>query len=504
MAITAMVMAKSRNKYSKPYPLAIVGLFYLIILSPSTLAGDWVLTPKLALDETFTDNVELISAGTTSSFVTQTIAGLDAEYKSSLTTLKWSGTQSYALYSHDSELNSHFRTLNANGQHSIWAHGPIFTASARIANVSQNNSSNNLGDIVSGDTVQTRSYSTGLQYNVDNSSYSVQSSINYSINRAEDNIGDSNGLNIHIGTENGSNARYTYWQLSTNYSKRKQNYTDNDGQNYTVEAMFGAITSWNFNPFIRYYDENVQGTGVNQDLNTTSSWGPGLRWLATPHIIIDLSYNFIADETVSDDYIDASIQWEPSGRTSLTVGYSQRFFGDSYNLNFKHKIRRLTNSISYNESLQVFDRNNYQEANPDDLELVESNEFSLNRDFSWSSQLELSRTSFSVNVTAGERTNLETEVQDDTFDATIRITRKTGPNTNLSLSTRFNHLIYDKNNPAGSRQEDYYRTISTTFTRNLALALSFNFTMQHVNRDSTVDRYSYDEIRAMINITKEF
>ena len=57
---------------------------------------------------------------------------------------------------------------------------------------------------------------------------------------------------------------------------------------------------------------------------------------------------------------------------------------------------------------------------------------------------------------------------------------------------------------AGSRQEDYYRTISAIFTRNLASSLSCNFTVQHVNRASTIDRFSYDEARVIINIIKEF
>jgi hypothetical protein len=266
----------------------------------------------------------------------------------------------------------------------------------------------------------------------------------------------------------------------------------------------GAITSWNLNPFIRYYDENVQGTGISQNQNTTSSWGPGIRWLATPHITIDLSYNFLVDETVSDDYFDTSIQWEPSARTSLTFGYSQRFFGDSYNLDLKHRTKRLTNSITYDESLEVFDRNTYQETTPENPELVESNEFSLNKRLAWSSQLQLSRTSFGLSISSNERTSLETNIVDNTLATNISITRTISPKSSLSLSAAYNYSIYDKDNPLGSRQEDYYRTVSANYTKNLASALSTIFTVRHINRDSTNDRFSYNEVRAIINITKEF
>ena len=188
----------------------------------------------------------------------------------------------------------------------------------------------------------------------------------------------------------------------------------------------------------------------------------------------------------------------------MTIGYSQRFFGDSYNLAFKHKTKRLTNSITYDESLSVFDRNSYQEAAPDVLELIESDEFSLNKRLAWSSQLQLSRTSFNVSASTNERKSLATNVVDDTLDASISVTRTISPKSSLSLSAAFNYKAYDKDNPLGSRQEDYYRTISTNFTRNLASSLSCNFTVKHVNRDSTIDQFSYNELRATINITKEF
>jgi uncharacterized protein (PEP-CTERM system associated) len=499
----AMATAKRINNITPQHIAALLAL----LIAPSALSEGWLLVPSLSIDETYTDNVELKISEPTHSFVTKTIAGLNADYKSSMTSITFNGTKSYAMYSHDSDLNDDFRSLSADGQYSFWKSGPAITASANISNVSQNNARNGLADIVSGDTVETQNYSTGLLYNFGNISYSVNSSLNYNINRSEDNIGESNGLNAQLSSKNGNNARYVYWDMSANYTKRKQgldNNINNDGQNYTIDALIGAINRFNFNPFVRYYDENVSGTGVSQDLNTTSSWGPGIRWLASPHVIIDVSYNFVADETVSDDYIDISLKWEPSARTSLSAGYSQRFFGDSYNLDFTHKTRRLTNTISYTEDLEVFDRNNYQEITPDDIELVESNEFSLNRRLSWSSGLQLSRTSFVFTASGSQREGLETKVVDDRWDTDFTISRNTSPKSTFSVSARYNYSIFDKDNPDGARQEDKYTTFSASYNRKLASSLSSNFTLQHVNRDSTNEEFSYDELRAVINIRKDF
>jgi uncharacterized protein (PEP-CTERM system associated) len=506
MATTAMATAKIKNK------IGIVKAIILLSLTCSHLiafAEKWTFKPSIAIDETVSDNIELTPSDPKSSSITQAIAALHVKYNSGITNLNLSGTKSYSIYSHDSQLNTDYQTLSASGLYSPWSSGPSIFANASIQNVNTNNANNNLADLVSGDTVETQQYSTGLRYNFVNSSYSVQSSITYSTNKAEDSIGESDGISAQLSTRNGNNARHIYWQMGANYNRREQelgNNVDSYGENYTVNALVGAITPWKLNPFIRFQDEYIKGTGVSQDLDSNSSWGAGIRWLASPHITIDLSYNFVADadETASDDYIAASLQWQPSARTSLTADYNQRFFGKAYNLNLRHKTRRLTNTIAYNETLSVFDRYNYQESDSGELEPVESNQYSLNRRLTWSSSLQLSRTNFNLNISTNERENLETSIIDGSFNIGLNVTRNTGTRTNVSLGANFSNSTYDKNNPEGSRQDDYYRILSAGYNIRFARSLSSNFILRHVNRSSSNDQFGYKEVRATINIKKAF
>ncbi|MCJ8321072.1 MAG: TIGR03016 family PEP-CTERM system-associated outer membrane protein [Colwellia sp.] len=534
MAIMAMDMVSNINK--KFICLA-------LLVSLKAQAGEWTFTPNLGFDETYSNNVELQVIDPQSSFVSQMIAGLNADYKSKSANVTFSGTKSFLNYSHDSELNDDYRTLNTNGSLALWSEGPVLIASASIANVSRNDADNSFSDIISGDTVESENYNVGLQYNIGNTLYSLQSSLMYNETKTEDNIGENAGYFVYLNGKNGSSARNVFWQLSSSYSSREQDAfnpqaNNSDGEHYIVDAQIGAITPWAFNPFIRFYDEDVSGTAAGNSMATTSSWGPGLRWLASQHIIIDLSYNYVADETVSEDYIAANINWQPSGRTSLIAGYNKRFFGDSYNFDFKHKTRRITNKISYTESLEVFDRSNYQEAtsefwcpsesfegNPNDcfpvnqppdnqddyqlipvssLVLVENNEYSLNKRLSWTSILQLSRTTFTLNLATNNREGLESNIFDDYYDANLTINRKISPRSNLAISGSFRHNIFDKNNPEGIRQEDYYRTVSGSYSINLASSLLSSFTLRYIDRDSTEARYSYDEIRASLHITKDF
>ncbi len=366
MAIMAMATVRKINSFrpaNNIYLFSVMASLSWFVISSSAIAGDWTFVPNFGVEETYTDNVELSITDPTSSLVSQTIIGLNAEYKSRLASLTFSGENSNVFFSHDGELNDNFLKFDTQAQYYLWTSGPELIASAKVDNISRNAASNSLADLVSGDTIQSENYSTGLRYNIVNNTYSIESSLIYRINKFEDGIGEHNGVTALLNTRNGVNARNVFWQLQSNFSTKSQDFSGETrtGEQYRIDAQIGLLTSFNFNPFIRFYDEDLSGDFVNQSQQTTSSWGPGIRWLVSPHLMLDVSYNVVADETVSDDYIATSVQWEPSARTSLSAGFSQRFFGDSYELDIKHRTKRLTNTVTYNESLEVFDRNNYEQ-----------------------------------------------------------------------------------------------------------------------------------------------
>lgn len=537
MAIMAMAMAKKINN------LKLIGFTTLLqsfIATPALIAGEWQFTPKLKLEEIFTDNVELTITQPTSSLVSQINTGLDVNYQSRFANFSFSGGGHNLFFSHDNKINDSYLTLDTQAQYSFWSSGPIFKASASIKNTNKNSANNSLATLVSGDTIQSKNASAGLSYNIYNSAFSMYSDINYNISRFEDGIGEYNDITASINLSSNNNPHIIFSRLAGNFSTKEQDTSESSrtAKQYQIDAMVGLVTSFNFSPFIRFHDEDFSGDLVNQSQQTTSSWGPGFRWLISEHLKIDLSYNYVADDTTSDDYISATMEWEPSARTSLAAGYSQRFFGDSYNLNLQHKTKRLTNSITYVEALQVFDRNNYEQINlgifwcptaieiedirkcfiqygqssSDDFQLVnffslepiESNEFSLNRNFTWNSKLQLARTAFIISTTASRREGLESAIVNDTLGASFTISREISARSKLALLIKYDYKVFDKDNSEETGQKDHYRTISTTYTKNLASSLSANLTVQHVNRDSSEDLFSYDEMRTIINITKEF
>ena len=76
--------------------------------------------------------------------------------------------------------------------------------------------------------------------------------------------------------------------------------------------------------------------------------------------------------------------------------------------------------------------------------------------------------------------------------------------SDITVYIDYNKNVFDKDSPEGPRQEDIYKTLSTTYNRSLASSLNAFLTLQYLDRESNFERLTYTEARASINITKDF
>jgi len=532
MAIMVMDMALNKKALA-----AIV----FAILSANTLAGEWQFTPSLVLDETYSDNVNLSVNNNTSSLVSQTGIQLSSIFSSKKLEFTLASKSLYAMYSHDHNADDDFHTLNTNFRLKLAPKGLAFIGNAEISNHARNSSTNALADIVSGDTARVENYSSGLEYTINNSAVLLNSRFQYQTTISEDNIGERDGYTVQLTTMNGSSARHIYWEGTSGFSS----YTNHgrEGKLFTGEIKLGLMTNYKISPFLRYYDETNEGDLFNNNSSIESdSYGSGLRWLITPKLLLDISYNtptgtqldFDGEEI--EDYTAASIRWEPSQRTLLTIDYGQRFYGESYGLNLAHKNKRLTNTITYLEDVKAFTRNNYESVaqgaywcpqgeiidtsscfvsndeniNFDDyqlislskLVLVEDQALSLNKQLSWSSTLALPRTTFNLSISSLSRENLSTRIEDENQSASFSIKRKLSGKSNIQLSLGYteNHHLLKQDN----EQQDRYRRYSLEYDKSLNSRLSVILGLSHTNRSSTTQSFNYEEDRVYLKVSKGF
>ena len=540
MAITAMGMAH-KTKLS--------AVCIALICSKLAVAGEWQFDPSIIVDETYSDNVGLTTNNEQSSLVTQVGLNIESTYKAQQAEFNFSSESIYALYSHDHDLDSDYQTLSSDLRVQLWPNGIVVYGGVDIANQSRNGSRNALADIVSADTVQVETYSGGLEYNIDNSDFIVNSSIGYRETNSEDNIGNQKGINSRITSTNGTGARHVFWEVEHDYQDLENN--NQKGKQSQSEVKIGWITGYGLNPFLRYYDEDNSGDINNSNRSIESnSYGLGVRWLITPRLAFNASYNqpigdnLDLDGNEQEAYINASVQWQPSPRTKLTANISERFYGTSYGLDFTHRNKRLTNSISYVEDVQTFTRNNFaanlvgfyfcpssnitsvadciikdegsifpdnpnEPDNPgfqlfpiQDFTLVEDNVFSLNKTLNWSSVLALPRTTISFTASHQNRENLESFNEDERSASSLNVSRKVSGRSSISFD-----LSYTETNlqiDTEFERIDRYRRYEISYLKSLNSTLSFDLSLSYLNRGSDNALFNYEEGRVSAKVTKGF
>ena len=519
-----------------------VSFFCLSLLSaPLAYAGEWNFDPSLKVNETYTDNVGLSSLRTQSSLVSQTGVALESTYKAKQLSFNLASDSTYAFYSHDHELDNDYHTLSSDIAYQLWPNGIKLIASADIRNSARNSSRNSLADIVSADTVRVENYQGGLSYDILNSDFLINSSVLYNLDQSEDNIGDREGYGFVFTSQNGTSARHIFWNAQHKYQTLENNGLE--GKISESEVKVGLISEYHINPFVRYYHEENSGNINNSQNNAKfNSYGAGIRWLISPRLFIDISYNKPTGSALNIDgkeqknYVDTYIKWQPSSRTTLSTNFSERFYGNSYGLELTHRNKRLTNSISYIEDVQTLTRDNY---NPvligqfwcppglvDDLskclvsndttivpgdyvlnqisefELVEDNTFSLNKTLQWTSTFTLPRTVFEFSAYRNSRENLDSRIEDKNMNASFSISRKVSGNSNINVDLSYN----ETNFRIGTLEErqDRYRRYQIGYDKKLNSSLSFGIDLSYLDRGSDNATLDYDESRISAQITKGF
>ena len=530
MAITAM---DTKNNFSF--------LTCLLCLTPFFCnSGEWRFEPGLNINEQYSDNIELTPSDKVTSLISQTSLLLDTSYNGKNSVINLNSASTYAWYSHDHSLDKDYHTLSADSKIMLWPNGIALLSNINIRNQSRNEARNNNNDITYGDTTQTRNYQLGFEYQINNRNHRTSSSFIYSAYSSEDNIGEQDGTAFQLSSNNGVAVNHLFWDTSAIYRTRENN--NSESKQHRFDAKVGLITDYKFTPFIRYYEEDNSGNISNNGFET-KSYGLGFRWQVKPRLFIDLSYNepIETDSTSSNSqneaYLDLLVNWQPTSRTKLLLSHSERFYGNSYGLNISHRNRRLTNTINYNEQIQSFTRDNYQVVsstficqnpdaidlsdcfiqngdvfNPEDislitinsLELVEDNDYWLNKRFQWSSMLTLPRTSFSFNLNHADRKNLNSGSSNTTKSASINASRKLSPGSTFGLQASYDERSYDQSLINRDGQTDKYRRYGINFKRSLNQALDFTLDLDRINRTSNQERYNYSENRLSLRLTKDF
>ncbi len=380
-----------------------------------------------------------------------------------------------------------------------------------------------------------RSNQFGANFNLPRGHYFGHSSkINYSITESEERENsslqlDSNVLSITTQTVTGKNFERFNAQIQSNFSvsDRSENgdYTNrqlNGEMSYRVYSNLGVLVN-----------ASHEGNQVDSQNNTFSQArqfnraGAGLIWRESDTKQIALTWNTANNASIEDEdedgdedednkgFIGLNADWQFTPRTQLSAGYSRRFYGDSGNFSFNHRIKRFRTQIEYTEEVTSFSRLianpenlgvficadgitdlsacfqpnslNYQlQANEQFIQFSSLNaeindELILRKALTWQMGTELRRTKVSLNGRYASNDYLESDRLSRTYSAGSSVSFDIGQKTNLSWTT--DYALTDEI-VEGQRGESEVMTTKFSVKRSIGRYFRLSLDFSYLQRDT--------------------
>jgi uncharacterized protein (PEP-CTERM system associated) len=287
---------------------------------------------------------------------------------------------------------------------------------------------------------------------------------------------DSNVLSINTSTYTGNDFERFAARVNSVFSVSDRS-TRGDYTNRRVNAdmSYRVISNIGVTATASHEANQVQSQNdVFSNSRQFNSVGAGLIWRQTQNKFISLTWNKADNDAVNADennkgYIGADIKWQFTPRTQVSADYNRRFFGESGNFSFQHRIKKFRTQITYSEEVTSFSRLiaepenlgvficadgvtdlsacfqpsslNYEpQANEEFVQFsvqnpVINDELILRKGLFWELGTELRRTKVSLSGRYFTNDYLESDRLSRTYSASTSVAFALGPKTNISWTT---------------------------------------------------------------------
>ncbi len=294
----------------------------IFLLAGTSAFAQVTVTPRVAMSETYSDNVHLEPDATKQAdWITSLSPGVDLVQESARSSLDLSYTLQTNFYARNSNSSRVYHYLRANGELVAIKNHLFIDASANrtqqattLAGPLGIDNSTSTGNVTN---VTTASVSPYLKFNLGTLADSV---VRVSHDRVYYDQGqaDSHSNSASLDLNSGPAFRRLFWNARGYYQDIRSSGPDK-GKTSRGALTVGYHLSYSLAPF-------VTGGYENYNYTTTRSTTEGPFW-------------------------EAGFRWTPSPRTSFEAAYGHRFYGRNYRLDFKYRRRLSLWHVSYNESL---------------------------------------------------------------------------------------------------------------------------------------------------------
>ncbi len=296
---------------------------------PGASCGDWQFTPRLSLDEAYTDNVRLEEDGGRGDFVTTVTPGISVRGTGRRLNANVDYNLQQLVYGQATDFNATNHQLQGDVRAEIIEDWIYFDTSSRMSQQTidsrrQFTSTNrgpdaNRRDVLTYDFTPSLRHTFGTWFNLEANyqNVTIDQSGGATTNVAG-NSSDEESYLVSVGS--GSILARTPMR----FTFRTRDATFDSGRESTLESYSGELS------YI-----------VNRKFRLTGQGG------------VDNNTFQSGNRNNSGPYWSVGGSWTPSPRTTLSGSWGDRFFGKNFSVSGNHRHRRWTVDGSYSEDVQT-------------------------------------------------------------------------------------------------------------------------------------------------------
>jgi len=174
-----------------------------------------------------------------------------------------------------------------------------------------------------------------------------------------------------------------------------------------------------------------------------------------------------------DDTWDAGVVWTPSARTSLNLGYGDRYFGNAPRVNFTHRSKRTTFTATYDRTLTTS-----RDIRAQQRDVGVQNPFGLPYDPVTGRPLPASNNQTFLNSGS---------IIDERFETSLSVQ---GNRTTVTLSGSHSNQTREDNSEDGTF-DDLYLNLSRSLSRTLSIYGGTTWEQDEDDNGATADTMRY-------------
>ena len=479
---------RSKHHGRKTRPEWVCAVLALVL--PGAVVADWKLSASVGATETYTDNVGL---GTNTGrqrgdFITGVTPSFSAKKEGARLKVDAQYALQNLFYAQNSSLNSIFHQLNARANVELFENEFFLDTTATIAQ-----------------TALSPLNATG--------SDNLNASNNIANNRA---ITLSPYWTHRFGSTANLNVRNTASYVSNDSAEFSNSTNNTFSAGLTSGSDFGRV-SWGLNVL------QTNSQFDNRSNVSFSSSSVSLGYLVSSRVRLtgtvgneNNSFQTTTGSTPGGAFWNANVAWSPSIRTSVDIGFGNRYFGNTWSFAFKTRGAHYNWTADYSESVNTSNNqfgNSGLSANVNQQQIITdislfnrnilTNQVFLSKRFSTAFGLTRGRNEFRLAAFHSTQTT-QIDQNTNTVSQSLRSGALTNSNDIFLLTNDFKQLGFDgswswrltpqitsnvtfgvvRNSFSGLNRTDTTSSLQFGLNRQFSRQLTGGVSLRHQNRDS--------------------